>query len=58
MPEGLGVDKKNIFFAKIVVFLKIALTFAVPLYRGIEQLVARRAHNPEVTGSSPVPATF
>ena len=27
------------------------------LYRGIEQLVARRAHNPEVVGSSPSPAT-
>ena len=26
-------------------------------YRGIEQLVARRAHNPEVVGSSPSPAT-
>ncbi len=30
--------------------------FAVQ-YRGIEQLVARRAHNPEVGGSSPPPAT-
>ena len=28
-----------------------------PLYRGVEQLVARRAHNPEVAGSNPVPAT-
>ena len=27
------------------------------LYRGVEQLVARRAHNPKATGSSPVPAT-
>ena len=26
-------------------------------YRGVEQLVARRAHNPEVGGSSPSPAT-
>ena len=26
-------------------------------YRGVEQLVARRAHNPEVGGSSPPPAT-
>ncbi len=24
---------------------------------GVEQLVARWAHNPKVTGSSPVPAT-
>ena len=27
-------------------------------YRGVEQLVARRAHNPEVGGSSPSPATM
>ena len=27
-------------------------------YRGVEQLVARRAHNPEVVGSSPAPATI
>ncbi len=26
-------------------------------HRGVEQLVARRAHNPKVIGSSPVPAT-
>ena len=29
-----------------------------PVYRGVEQLVARRAHNPEVVGSSPAPATI
>ena len=28
-----------------------------PPYRGMEQLVARRAHNPKVAGSSPAPAT-
>ena len=27
-------------------------------YRGVEQLVARRAHNPEAEGSSPSPATI
>ena len=32
------------------------LTFAVP-NRGVEQSVARRAHNPEVAGSSPASAT-
>jgi hypothetical protein len=37
-------------------FTEICLTFAVQ-YRGMEQLAARRAHNPKVTGSSPVPAT-
>ena len=32
-------------------------TFAAQ-YRGVEQLVARRAHNPEVVGSSPASATI
>ena len=29
-----------------------------PKYRGVEQLEARRAHNPEVVGSSPASATI
>jgi len=29
-----------------------------PLNRGVEQLVARRAHNPKVVGSSPASATI
>ncbi len=28
------------------------------IHRGVEQLEARRAHNPEVVGSSPTPATI
>ena len=32
-------------------------TFVVQSNRGVEQLVARRAHNPEAGGSSPSPAT-
>jgi hypothetical protein len=31
---------------------------ALSTYSGMEQLVARWAHNPKVTGSSPVPATM
>ena len=31
---------------------------SAPKYRGVEQLVARRAHNPEVVGSSPASATI
>jgi hypothetical protein len=40
-------------------FLDCALKSLYIIYndRGVEQLVARRAHNPKVTGSSPVPAT-
>ena len=32
-------------------------TFVIQSHRGVEQLVARRAHNPEAGGSSPSPAT-
>ena len=31
---------------------------SAPQYRGVEQLEARRAHNPEVVGSSPASATI
>ena len=31
--------------------------FVIQSNRGVEQLVARRAHNPEAGGSSPSPAT-
>ena len=44
-------------FQKKFAVKKIKLTFAVPKHRGVEQLVARRAHNPEAGGSSPSPAT-
>ena len=40
--------------------MSFSLTFAVrstEQHRGMEQLAARWAHNPKVTGSSPVPAT-
>ena len=42
---------KNIFAD-----IKNMTTFVVQ-NRGVEQLVARRAHNPEAGGSSPSPAT-
>ena len=42
--------KRNLFFKKI------SYTFAVQ-NRGVEQLVARQAHNLEVVGSSPSSAT-
>ena len=34
-----------------------AILYKLNEYRGVEQLVARRAHNPEVVGSNPSPAT-
>ena len=39
-----------------MVFRKIVFTFALS-NRGVEQLVARWAHNPKVVGSSPTSAT-
>ena len=35
----------------------MALERVTVKYRGVEQLVARRAHNPKVVGSSPSSAT-
>ena len=35
-----------------------AILYKLNEYRGVEQLVARRAHNPEVVGSNPSPATI
>ena len=54
-----------IYFHKIKIFFKKRLQTSKSLciiivqtkYRGMEQLVARRAHNPKVVGSSPSPAT-
>ena len=46
-----GLTKENLY-AIIYRHLRVQ-----PKYRGVEQLVARRAHNPEVVGSSPASAT-
>ena len=35
----------------------ITVPYISSSHRGVEQLVARRAHNPKVVGSSPAPAT-
>ena len=43
-------------FIRMIAELVYKSTFAI-LNRGVEQLVARWAHNPKVAGSSPVPAT-
>ena len=42
---------------KILQNWKKPLPLHSQMYRGVEQLVARRAHNPEAGGSSPPPAT-
>ena len=48
-----NLEKYFRIFLVISIFLS---TFAIP-NRGVEQSVARRAHNPEVAGSSPASAT-
>jgi hypothetical protein len=50
------VHKTNSIFA----LAKLEHHFSIKvinIYCGVEQLVARWAHNPKVIGSSPVPAT-
>ena len=49
------VDIRGYFEEKFA-YSKIIRTFVFQ-HRGVEQLVARRAHNPEAGGSSPSPAT-
>ncbi len=39
------------------IYIKYKSTFYLKIYREMEQLVARRAHNPKVVGSSPALAT-
>ena len=57
--EGNGLENRQVckstqeFESLILLFKMIHL-----YYRGVEQLAARRAHNPKVTGSSPVPAIY
>ena len=54
VPEWLkGADCKSAAFR----FVGSNPTLTTTDYRGVEQLVARRAHNPKVVGSSPSSAT-
>ena len=52
-----GESKKILDKAALLCYNAKALEGA-PKYRGVEQLEARRAHNPEVVGSSPASATI
>jgi hypothetical protein len=62
---GIGPDWKRVgtsILGNSVYFVPLDLHCLVSYIkylndRGVEQLVARRAHNPKVAGSSPVPAT-
>ncbi len=44
-------------FSHLTILRSCAIISKLNQYRGVEQLVARRAHNPEVVGSNPSPAT-
>ena len=46
-----------ILFSVLTLYARCANIYRLKKYRGVEQLVARRAHNPEVVGSNPSPAT-
>ena len=45
------------FFQFLLDFFELLCIIINTAYRGVEQLVARRAHNPEVAGSNPASAT-
>ena len=51
-----GIKKKCLTFSIVSCIIFFAASIAA--YRGVEQLAARRAHNPEVVGSNPTPATI
>ena len=59
LVEGTGLENREVVQAAQgfeSLFLRhFNLIFT---YRGVEQLVARRAHNPKVVGSSPSSATM
>ena len=48
---------KNNFYKDTCFFWKKRASLHSQLYRGVEQLVARWAHNPKVVSSSLAPAT-
>ena len=59
IPEWLkGADCKSAAFRFVGSNPTLSTTFLISFHRGVEQLVARRAHNPKVVGSSPAPATI
>ena len=59
-PGQLFLMGGSFFFTKVACFLKFIYYLCSPIqqHRGMEQLVARWAHNPKVVGSSPTPATL
>ena len=49
---------KTLFiFQKNLTYYSYRIIIVFVIHRGVEQLAARRAHNPEVVGSNPTSAT-
>ena len=57
LVEGTGLENREVV-QTAQGFESLFLRHLKIWYRGVEQLVARRAHNPKVEGSSPFPATM
>ena len=56
MVEGTGLENRKVVQAARG-FESYFLRHLFFIYRGVEQLVARRAHNPKVVGPNPTSAT-
>ena len=61
-PPGLGKKFRINFFPRETILIlnhnnTTIFETILKIYRGVEQLVARWAHNPKVAGSSPASAT-
>ena len=57
-PKGTDCKSAATCFDGSNPSLPITLYRVTKYYRGMERLEARRAHNPEVIGSNPIPATM
>ena len=55
--EGFPSGQRGRTVNPLAQLSKVRILLPPSYCRGVEQLVARRAHNPKVAGSSPVPAT-
>ena len=49
----LSISEKYLYLQPV----REEISIEIKIYCGMEQLVARWAHNPKVVGSSPAPAT-
>ena len=58
LVEGTGLENRKVAqAARGFESYFLRHLFLIFIYRGVEQLVARRAHNPKAVGPNPTPAT-